>query len=43
MRKLIESTHVALGGETDPLDWAFAYLDDEHSSPTSSVSRAGTS
>jgi dihydrofolate reductase len=30
MRKLIESTHVALGGETDPLDWAFPYLDDEH-------------
>ena len=30
MRKLIESTHVALGGEIDPLDWAFPYLDDEH-------------
>lgn len=30
MRKLIESTHVALGGQTDPLDWAFPYLDDEH-------------
>lgn len=30
MRKLIESVHVALGGEIDPLDWAFPYLDDEH-------------
>jgi len=30
MRKLIESTHVALGGQTDPLEWAFPYLDDEH-------------
>jgi len=30
MRKLIETTHVALGGEIDPLDWAFPYLDDEH-------------
>ena len=30
MRKLIESTHVALGGEIDPLDWAFPYLDDDH-------------
>jgi dihydrofolate reductase len=30
MRKLIESVHVALGGQTDPLEWAFAYLDDEH-------------
>lgn len=30
MRKLIESTHVALGGEIDPLDWAFPFLDDEH-------------
>jgi dihydrofolate reductase len=30
MRKLIESTHVALGGEIDPVDWAFPYLDDEH-------------
>jgi dihydrofolate reductase len=30
MRKLIESTHVALGGQTDPLDWAFPYLDDDH-------------
>jgi len=30
VRKLIESTHVALGGQIDPLDWAFPYLDDEH-------------
>jgi dihydrofolate reductase len=30
MRKLIESTHVALGGQIDPLEWAFPYLDDEH-------------
>lgn len=30
MRKLVESTHVALGGQIDPLDWAFPYLDDEH-------------
>jgi len=30
MRKLIESTHVALGGEIEPLDWALKYLDDEH-------------
>lgn len=31
MRKLIESTHVALGGEIgSPQDWAFPYMDDEH-------------
>ena len=31
MRKLIESTHVSLGGEIgSPQDWAFPYLDDEH-------------
>ncbi len=30
MRKLIETTHVALGGEIGSLDWAFPYLDDEH-------------
>jgi dihydrofolate reductase len=31
MRKLIESTHVALGGEIgSPQDWGFPYLDDEH-------------
>jgi dihydrofolate reductase len=31
MRKLIESTHVALGGEIgSPQDWALPYLDDEH-------------
>lgn len=30
MRKLIESTHVALGGEIGAPQWAFPYLDDEH-------------
>src|ERR1700743_1347032 len=30
MRKLIESTHVALGGEIGTLDWAYPYLDEEH-------------
>ena len=31
MRKLIESTHVTLGGEIgSPDSWAAAYLDDEH-------------
>lgn len=30
MRKLIEVTHVALGGDISPLDWAHPYLDDEH-------------
>ena len=31
MRKLIESTHVSLGGEIgSPQNWAFPYLDDEH-------------
>ncbi|MCE0763270.1 dihydrofolate reductase family protein [Pseudonocardia kujensis] len=30
MRKLIESVHVGLGGQIDPLDWAFPYLDDDH-------------
>jgi len=31
MRKLIESTHVSLGGEIgSPQDWAFPCLDDEH-------------
>lgn len=30
MRKLIESTHVALGGQIDPLHWASPYLDDDH-------------
>ena len=30
MRKLIEITHVSLGGQISPLDWAFPYLDDEH-------------
>jgi hypothetical protein len=32
MRKLIESVHVALGGQIDPLEWAFPYLDDEFGS-----------
>jgi len=31
VRKLIESTHVALGGEIgSPQNWALPYLDDEH-------------
>ena len=31
MRRLIESTHVSLGGEIgSPERWAFPYLDDEH-------------
>ena len=31
MRKLIESTHVSLGGEIgSPQNWAFPYLDHEH-------------
>lgn len=31
MRKLIESTHVSLGGEIgSPQEWAAAYLNDEH-------------
>lgn len=31
MRKLIESTHVSLGGEIDsPHEWAAPYLNDEH-------------
>jgi dihydrofolate reductase len=30
MRKLIEVTHVSLGGEVGAIDWAFPYLDDEH-------------
>jgi dihydrofolate reductase len=31
MRKLIESTHVSLGGAIDaPQDWAFPYLNEEH-------------
>ena len=28
--KLIDITHVGLGGQIDPLDWALPYLDDEH-------------
>ncbi len=30
MGKLIEITHVSVGGQIDPVDWAFPYLDDEH-------------
>jgi dihydrofolate reductase len=31
MRRLIESTHVSLGGEVgSPQDWAFPYLNEEH-------------
>jgi dihydrofolate reductase len=31
MSKLVEATHVTLGGQIDALDeWAFPYLDDEH-------------
>lgn len=30
MRRLIEATHVSLGGEVGAIDWAFPYLDDEH-------------
>jgi dihydrofolate reductase len=31
MGKLIEATHVSLGGQIDELDqWAFPYLDDQH-------------
>ena len=32
MGKLVEITHVSLGGQIDPLDWAYPYLDDEHAS-----------
>lgn len=32
MRKLIEATHVSLGGEVGAIEWAFPYLDDEHRS-----------
>jgi dihydrofolate reductase len=32
MGKLVEATHVSLGGEIDALDeWAFPYLDEQHS------------
>jgi dihydrofolate reductase len=30
MRKLIESNHVALGGEVGSTEWALPYLDDDH-------------
>jgi dihydrofolate reductase len=32
MGKLVEITHVSLGGQIDPLNWAYPYLDDEHAS-----------
>ena len=31
MGKLVEATHVTLGGEVGTTDWAFPYLDDQHS------------
>jgi dihydrofolate reductase len=31
MRKLIEANHVSLGGEVGAIEWAFPYLDEEHS------------
>ena len=31
MGKLIEATHVTLGGEVGTNDWAFPYLDEQHS------------
>ncbi len=30
MRKLIEATHVSLGGEVGNPEWAYPYLDEEH-------------
>ncbi len=30
MSKLVEATHVTLGGEVGTNDWAFPYLDEEH-------------
>ena len=30
MSKLIESTHVSLGGEIGSPEWAFPYLHEEH-------------
>jgi dihydrofolate reductase len=43
VRKLIESVHVSLGGEIgSPQDWAFPYLDDEHTRyATELLDRAG--
>jgi dihydrofolate reductase len=38
VRKLIESTHVTLGGEIgSPHEWGFPYLDDEHFAYASSL------
>ena len=31
MGKLVEATHVTLGGEVGTNDWAFPYLDEQHS------------
>jgi riboflavin biosynthesis pyrimidine reductase len=31
MGKLVEATHVTLGGEVGTNDWALPYLDDQHS------------
>lgn len=30
MGRLVEATHVSLGGEVGAIDWAFPYLDDQH-------------
>jgi hypothetical protein len=30
MGKLVETTHVTLGGEVGSNDWAFPYLDEQH-------------
>jgi hypothetical protein len=30
MGKLVEATHVTLGGEVGTNDWAFPYLDEQH-------------
>jgi dihydrofolate reductase len=37
MRKLIEVTHVSLGGEIGTTEWAMPYLDDEHSAYASDL------
>jgi dihydrofolate reductase len=40
MRKLIEVTHVSLGGEVGSIDWAYPYLGDEHTRDALSVLRS---
>lgn len=30
MGRPVEITHVSLGGQIDPLDWAYPFLDEEH-------------